>query len=129
MSDGAHLGVNVDDALKVVMGAAEEADVAHESTAVVAARVMSTTLEHADSYSGSANWVARQLVELARADPTVIGSGRDLYDVLKERIGEGAPGYDVLTSLTRFQWGWAENTARAILELPPVPNPAILTIE
>lgn len=29
---------------------------------------------------------------------------------------------------TGFMWGWAVNAARRCLELPPVPNPALLTI-
>lgn len=30
--------------------------------------------------------------------------------------------------LTGFQWGWAVNTVRWILDMPPVGNPAIITI-
>ena len=48
---------------------------------------------------------------------------RGLYEVLKE---EGI-ALDVL-GITGFQWGWAYNAAARCLELPPKPNPAIMTI-
>ena len=46
-----------------------------------------------------------------------------LYDVLK---ADGIPLEEL--GITGFQWGWAYNAARRCLELPPEPNPAIITI-
>lgn len=53
---------------------------------------------------------------------------RGLYALMEER----APAqYEALhrMGLSGFQWGWAVNAARRCIQLAPVPNPAILTID
>jgi hypothetical protein len=46
------------------------------------------------------------------------------YDLMKQdNIGIDELG------LTGFMWGWAVNAVRRCLELPPVPNPAIITLK
>jgi hypothetical protein len=64
---------------------------------------------------GSTDWDAK---------PTITRMG------LFEYIEQAEPGYggDVFGDMTGFQWGWGVNAARRCLELPPVSNPAILTI-
>jgi hypothetical protein len=92
-------------------------------------------------YSECARRVARTILEYYLADPrrasipteTVyqepvdwsnpVVAERGLYDVMKD---DGYPLGDL--GLTGFQWGWAVNAARRCVELPPAPNPAILTI-
>jgi hypothetical protein len=58
------------------------------------------------------------------AQPTIIREG--LYDYIKRT----EPGYGdaQFAGMTGFMWGWGVNAARRCLELPPVPNPAIVTI-
>jgi hypothetical protein len=46
---------------------------------------------------------------------------RGLSAELKER------GIVLPSGMSGFQWGWAVNAARYCVELPPAPNPAILT--
>lgn len=135
MSDGAQVGVNAADALKVILGGEDEADQPHVTTQELAERVLSTTIDQADratggTYEGCADWVARQIVEMALRDPMVMAPNGDLYASLKVvQCPEGSREREVLTSITGFQWGWAENAARAILELSAVPNPALLTVK
>lgn len=62
-------------------------------------------------------------------NPTDYGHGRAVvreygwYDRMK------ADGYELATlGLSGFQWGWAVNAARRCVELPAVPNPAIILV-
>lgn len=127
MSDGAQLGISAQDALEVILGGVPEADVVHVTTTELATRIMTTTLDDTNSYGGCADWVAQQIVLAARRDPHVMTDGRDLYDWLKDGFDPDSKAYDILTGISGFQWGWAENAARTILELAEVANPALLT--
>lgn len=58
------------------------------------------------------------------ATPTIKVEG--LYDYIKRtEPGWGANAFD---GMTGFMWGWGVNAARRCLELPPVANPAIVTV-
>lgn len=56
--------------------------------------------------------------------------GVDLYTEVKQyAINLHMDNYDkCLSQLTGYMWGWAVNAARYALDLPPTPNPAIVTI-
>ena len=52
-----------------------------------------------------------------------------LYEYMKEAEPEWYKAHEnVWSNLTGFLWGWAVNAARYSLDLPPVANPAIMTI-
>jgi hypothetical protein len=62
------------------------------------------------------------------ATPTIKTEG--LYDYMKRAEPEWfeTARAAAFTEMTGFMWGWAVNAARRCLELPPVANPAIVTI-
>jgi len=60
------------------------------------------------------------------ADGHLIPVGPSLYDEVKKFAGPA--GERIFNSCTGFQWGWATNCARWVLDLPPQPNPAIITL-
>lgn len=49
-------------------------------------------------------------------------------EVMKPLMSEENTAEWETLGLTGFQWGWAVNTVRWILDMPPVGNPAIVTI-
>jgi hypothetical protein len=60
--------------------------------------------------------------------PTVTQEG--IYDAIKRLEPETYERHreHVFSELTGFMWGWAVNAAKYCLDLPPVPNPAIVEI-
>lgn len=58
-------------------------------------------------------------------------TGPDLYEEIKKWLSEiGRKDIvEVFSDATGFMWGWAVNAAHWVKDLPPVPNPAIVTIE
>ena len=140
--DGADLGMNADEALGVVLKGDPAPEKPVRSTKEFAAMIMGTT--GPGGYEGTANWCARLIVEWLLADPTrAEGPTEDVYaededGQMKwpaEVITPGwydrmkADGIDLASlDMTGFMWGWAVNAARQIVELPSVPNPAIVTI-
>lgn len=53
--------------------------------------------------------------------------GIDLWqNCVKPSLSES--DYEAVSDFTGFMWGWAVNAARYCVELPPVPNPALVTI-
>lgn len=141
MSDGAHLGVSAERALKTVLGG-EPSPEEDEQMGVIEFRayIMQPDQEPHD-YGEAARRAARTILEFFMEDPrratipteTVyqqpvdwsnpVVLEPDLYNVMK---GHGYPLADL--GLTGFQWGWAVNAARRCVELEPVSNPAIVTI-
>lgn len=129
-SDGVSQGIRSGDALRVLVGNAELADVPAVTTGEMADRIMATTRESVneardngdprEAYSRAAEYAAKLILEYYLADPKRV-QDTDPYEAMKW------DGYDLdPLGMTGFMWGWAVNAARAILELPPVPNPAIL---
>ena len=52
-----------------------------------------------------------------------------LYDVIKRLYPEDSQEYkNILSGLSDFQWGWAINAARHILNYGPVVNPALWVV-
>lgn len=125
-ADGAQQGVSAGDALDVILGGKDPDDVGESTTAEMARRVMGTHLLDVDGdYGRMGDWTAHMYVDTA----VLLGYfPDDTYAATKERLGEGSAEYENLTQISGFMHGWAENAARAILELPEVPNPALVTI-
>lgn len=145
MSDGAHLGVSAHDALSVVLGGDEEAEKPDMDPEQMREWIMACTKEDATDYDNMARYAAKLILVFLLEDPSrasipsenVYKKGPDgeidwsnmevetpgLYDVMKEA------GSDIdELGLSGFMWGWAVNAARRCVELPPVPNPAIVTL-
>ena len=137
--DGAAQGIDAKAALGVVVGGDEQP--ASRSIVDMAIEVMGTT-EDPNTYEGTANYCAFLIVSWLKEDPTRAGSPTEnvyRYGPNNEWTGEiiDHGWYERMKDdgielgkldLTGFMWGWAVNAARAILDLPEVPNPAILTI-
>jgi hypothetical protein len=104
--------------------------------------------EIGEGYTACANYLARQILEWLEGDlARGLGPVEDVIewgtlpngdtDWRKHTVIEKGwstlmkeAGYfpDGMYGCTGFQWGWACNAARTILDIPPVPNPAIVTI-
>jgi len=152
-SDGAHLGVSAERALETILGdkespTAEEAMTTTQMRDWLLSAPPVTDPAAMANYDECARCVAGEILRWALANPQRYAhtpseteitwpekpeGGKDynnptygrrgLYDVLKDE------GIDLsVLEITGFMWGWAYNAARRCLELPPVPNPALLTI-
>lgn len=146
MSDGAHLGVSADRALKTVLGG-EPSPAEDEQMGVIEFRDYIMGPDEPLDYGECARRVARAILEFWMEDPKratipaepVYETSPDgrlvfnadgglnlvtpgLYDVMK------ADGVYIEEGISGFQWGWAVNAARRCVELPPVANPAIVEI-
>ena len=147
-SDGAHLGVTANRALDTILGG-EPSPGEDEQMGIVEWRawIEQPDLEPLD-YGECARRVARSILAFWMEDPrraqipseNVYEKDADgglvfnaqgglslvtpgLYEVMKTH---GIPIDDL--GITGFQWGWAVNAARRCVELPPEPNPAIITV-
>lgn len=133
MSDGAHLGVSADRALKTILGGeTSPTEKEMETRDTVRARVLAAPGPVGSmkprSYGQAADCIAKAFVLLVEADPTVLDPARkvDLYDLANAKW----PGFDEwLGGATGFMVGWATNCTRWLYEQQPVRNPALLTIE
>lgn len=146
MTDGAHLGVNAKRALDTILGGepsptAEERQTAEE----MRAEIMALT-ECPNTYEGTASWTAKLILEWLLANPSRAQEPSEMeydWDADPDRGADGMkPGFTKALGwyeqmkrdgidladlgLSGFMWGWAVNAARRCLELPPVPNPAII---
>lgn len=140
--DGAHLGLSAESSMKAAMGSDEP--IQPMTMEEFVASVRSATKADARTYDGTARYAARLIVDWLLTDPrrasgpteNVYANGDDgrmvwpavvlehgWYDRMK---ADGIPLDDL--DLTGFMWGWAVNAARRCVELPAVPNPAIVTI-
>jgi hypothetical protein len=149
--DGAHLGYGMEAALKGVMGgeeppkrmtagdmreyilAAPDQPTNYDDYGRAVAKLVLGFLERhpeasdkpADSEhewptkpDGTPDW---------NATPSITVEG--LYDYIKRVEPDWKEANQhVFGEMTGFMWGWGVNAARRCLELPPVPNPAIVTI-
>jgi hypothetical protein len=146
--DGAHLGYTAEQGMKQVLGGEEPEETM--TTAEMAAWIQGATLEQSyDSYNECARYAAKLILNAFLADPSLTNLPAEteydwdgdpahgtqgmkseyiiqlgLYEVLKDR---GAPLKEL--ELTGFMYGWALNAARRCVEVGPVPNPAIVTID
>lgn len=151
------MGVSADRALKTVLGGedqpAEEemrnpdemrewllsAMTVDEFDAFIAAK----TGEYTDEdYGECARTTARSILEAFLADPRLAAMPAETEYDWTGYNGEGQPkllvagvdqalrerGVRYPDGISGFQWGWALNAARYCVELPPVPNPAIMEL-
>ena len=122
MSDGAHLGMGAEAAMKAVIGGGDGPSDPDAALRELEAEIRRASAEPPMTYDSTANLAARIVLEhLERHPQDRAIDEHEVYQRLRSQL-------DPL-DLTGFMWGWAVNAARAILELPPVPNPAILVIE
>lgn len=141
--DGAHLGVSAFEAVQKVIG--DRDPTTYRDPVEMRAYLESFDIAgEPDSYEKCAGIAGHMILDFLLADPhraqiptenvyevdtngtyvqpmNVVRWG--LYEVMK---GEGIDLQRL--GLTGFQWGWAVNAARYCVELPPMPNPAIVTI-
>lgn len=151
-TDGAHLGVNAERALDTILGG-KPSPAEDEQMDAETFRTWIKTADREDSYGETARLCARYLLEYLTAHPEDVTLPLDdAYDYARMRAehGNDTPPLDQwlpyrtsegvwdkaaaenprLTEmdLTGFMVGWAFNAARRCIELPPAPNPALLTI-
>lgn len=155
MSDGAAFGLGADQAMRAVLGGDQPAEEDLMSVGEMREKILTARPPEGPSaasgwtYDDAANYAARLVLEYLLADPRRAsipteneyehgadgrlvsnGSGglnlvtAGLYETMK---GDGVPIDDL--GLSGFMWGWAVNAARRCVELPPVPNPAIVAID
>jgi hypothetical protein len=156
MNDGAHQGVSAGRAIRTILGGEPEpTEVERMSPAQMLDWLRScppfdrnNPEVDDDTYSECARYAAKLVLDWLLADPrraqspveTVYdwngdpehGVGgmnpahvieRGWYDRMK------ADGIDLASlGLSGFMWGWACNAARYAVELPPAPNPALITV-
>ena len=153
-ADGASEGINAKNALRVVLGGEAVEDQPTESAEDVRERVLTAARRggEATDYGDAADRAAGMILLLAESRPEIATwSAERTYEWLQADGGwgpdpadspEGRPvGPDLYgevnaytegklsdLGLSGFQWGWAVNCAKWILNEPPVPNPAIITI-
>jgi hypothetical protein len=149
VSDGAHLGVSAGRAIETIIGGADPPTEDEQmSVGEFHAWLLQPDLEPLD-YEECARRAAREILLYFLADPRRANApGETEYDwdadpdhgshgmkpeyvkalSVYEEMKEA--GYDLGDlGLTGFQWGWALNAARRCVELGPLPNPAILTVD
>jgi len=154
MSDGAHLGIGAERAMKTIVGGEPHPTEAEcETIEQMRARILAAPIE-SKSYDGAATACARLILEAWKKYPQLIevphtgvylnnADGQmvweecggavtlvpGLHDALKQVYRERPEALAVLSGLTGFQWGWAVNAALRCIDQPPVQNPAIVTVE
>jgi len=150
MSDGAQQGIGAERALGTILGGqpapSEDEGMSREA---LEARIMVAPYPP-ESYDDAALYTAKFILTALRAHPEIqTAPVEDAYDFSGIELGQRMPdvipltqkgwpallkeidpaGYDAaVDEITGFMWGWATNAARYILDLPEVPNPAIITI-
>jgi len=149
VSDGAHLGVSADRALGTILGG-EPSPGEEEQMGVVEFREwLELPDQEPHDYGEAARRMARVILAYFLEDPRRATYPTEseydfaadpdhgcqgmkpeftnhvgLYEMMK-RDGRRTDDFD---GCSGFQWGWAVNAARRCVELPPVPNPAIIEI-
>lgn len=148
--DGADLGITAERALKTVLGG-EESPTKDEGMSPAEMKAMLEAKDDdTDGYDAHAQVMAKYLVRLYEKYPEIAycptedvyrkdDNGETIWEgpalvtglsevAKREWPDESHPFRQALSEATGFSWGWAVNAARYCLDLPPVPNPAILTV-
>lgn len=151
MTDGAHLGISPHDAMSVAVRGDTEAAERTNGLEVLASAIEASvhpdefrTVIAGDSYNNGANYAAKLILAFLLAHPEYANlPAESHWDWKAPKDADGHPpliqeglsavmkreGVDLDDlDLTGFMYGWAVNAARVLCELPPVPNPAIVTI-
>lgn len=142
--DGAHEGLTAEDgATRAIAGDAAKSGT--KTPAEMEAYLLTATV--ADSYDSAARCLGKFILLALRARPELHNVPtetvydwkknfdgthmppvlqRGLSDLLKDVDPEGYKA--AVDGVTGFQWGWAVNAARYVLQLPPVKNPALMEL-
>lgn len=152
MTDGAHLGVSADRALDTILGG-NPSPSEDEQMDAETFRTWIKTADREDSYGEVARLCARYLLEYLETHPEdsqlPLEPTHD-WERMRADLGDVFPSREQMAKyqtaeglfdkaevahphlkemgLTGFMAGWAFNAARRCLEMPPAPNPALLTI-
>lgn len=142
--DGADMGITAGRALKTVLGG----ELSPSPDEGMTPQKMVAYLESAplapEDYDDAGRACGRIVLEYLRAhseDAMLPADGKYTWDPetgdtiqlvagMYEQMGKKAPNlFESLDGeLTGFLFGWGVNAAKYALDLPPVPNPAIVTI-
>lgn len=154
--DGAHLGIDAKSALGLVMGKDEEEAPERVDPAGMRKRILAAATRGGGplGYDDCGEMAAGMVLMFYEAHPEAttwpverahhwerdgqqVDPGKDGWEGL-QYVGDGPDLYAEVNSftdgkldgfgLTGFLWGWAVNAARYALDLPPEPNPAIITV-
>lgn len=152
--DGADMGIGAESALKVILGGQPEEEQVKRSPAELRA-IIEATSDQPDSYDSTANAAAKIVLNFLErhpecalfpadsvrewpkkadgstdysVDPTITQEG--VWDAIKRLEPETYEKHRerIFGQLTGFMWGWAVNAAKYCLDLPPVQNPAIISL-
>ncbi len=147
--DGADMGVSADRALKTVLGGGAQPTEDEKMDPIAFEKWIMSHTSDPQTYGGTAAYMAKLILDHLRAHPDdaripteaeyedhrlpngerdwskfIKKDTRNLSDVMDEY-----PAWrEAIQGATGFMWGWAVNAARRCCELPPVPNPAIVTV-
>lgn len=123
--DGTVEGYKPYDAMARAMGGAPDGEPFHTAQEL-AAYLDGATNGDAVTYDGVARYTAKVLLDYLRSHPDAAQmDANTLFDAASE-ANDGI--LDAL-DLTGFMVGWAVNAARRCVELDPVDNPALFTIQ
>ncbi len=147
MTDGAHLNIGAESAMKTILGSKDEEEPL--SAEAFEKKIREATILDGDDfdYDAASAFTARLVLEAYERYPMLrdhsdnteyltgkdgkidwnnpIPTNRTLYEIIKRIYPEHL---SVFRDLTGFMWGWAVNAARNILDLGPLPNPALMTL-
>lgn len=129
-ADGAQLGVTAGRALKTILGGEpsprpdERMDAERFCQWIRSALNTLDCQTGEDGYSEACRILAKLLLTYSLEDRTALG--RDCYRDLKAHFPDSA---ETIAGITGFMWGWSVNAAPRCSGMPPVPNPAVITIE
>ena len=150
MSDGANLNMKADESMKAILGSDEEPE--QLSDEEFEARIRTAPILDDFDYDNCSTYMARLVLEAYEKYPvmqelpmearylTLADGSTDfdnfyaidttLYDVMRKLHDDDSIGYEkAFSASTGFMWGWAVNAARHVLDLGPVPNPALVTFD
>jgi hypothetical protein len=139
MEDGAHLNVGAESAMKSIIGGSEPTVLTDEQFEEM---IRTADLDRSPvNYDMAANQVARLVLEAYEKYPRLQtmpdyaeyievddGGLVPITTTLTDVIFRIYKGHKALSGISGFQWGWGVNAARKILNLGPLPNPALLEI-
>ena len=130
LQDGAHLGVSAGRALDTILGSKpspekeERMPNAEFAEWIRSAPHILKDTSGDNGYTDASRWLARRYLLLL--DEGCEADSHKLWDSFEAKWPDDA---DEAGGMTGFMHGWAFNAAKHALNLPPSPNPALLTLE
>ena len=143
MSDGAHLGISARRALGTILGGSlQPAEKERKSKEEFASWIRSAPesiddINGEDGYSEASRWLARKYLLVMEGwfanpmyqrrswSPQPLSMSDAAWVDFKVKWPNDAEEAGLMTG---FMHGWAFNAARHVLDIPPVGNPALLTL-